>query len=208
MSAIGRKKLRSICRRFIEASRAWYAGSGRRMGKTLIGSPVERNAAVKRVQNYQALLKMTSPAKVMPRDRQACNLIAELRRSAMDRKQSASMRCLAIARLVLQEGFEIERYWEPDAVDDLMAKHFKIKPKTEATESYAPTAVYRRRVAREQALREIRKCLLEDADKLCGKSVTEVADCLRLPEMPAPKVTVAISDASIKRLEDFYREGK
>ena len=210
MSAIGRRKLKTICNRFIEASRAWYAGTGRRMGKTLIGSPAERNAAVKRVQVYQALLRTTDPPKVRPSTRQACNFIASLRKNALDRKLSAALRCVSIARLMLQEGFEIERYWEPDAVDDLMAKHFTIKTKTES-ESYAPSTMYKRDAARRKALEEIRYNFILDKSEGRFANLTtpaEIASGFRLDDMPPvnAQTCTAVDPAALERLRKLMED--
>ena len=190
MSAIGRKKLRFICNRFVEASRMEYPGTGRRMRKTLIGSPQEKIAAVKRVQTYIALMQTTDPPKVMPRDRRSCNVIATLRTNALDRKLSASLRCVAISRLMLQEGFSIERYWKVDAVDDLMALLFAIKVAV-AEQQDAPTTILKRDAARRAALEEIRRNYLKDRleGRFNGLTPEELVAAFRLDDMePAPVV--------------------
>ena len=190
MSAIGRKKLRFICNRLVEASRAEYPGTGRRMRKTLIGAPQEKIAAVKRVQNYIALMQTTDPAKVMPRDRRSCNFVATLRTNALDRKLSASLRCVAISRLMLQEGFSIERYWKNDAVDDLMAALFEIHP-TVVEKPDAPTTTLKRDAARRAALEEIRRNYLKDRleGRFNGLTPEELVAAFRLDDMePHPVV--------------------
>jgi hypothetical protein len=203
VSAIGRKKLRFICNRFVEASRMEYPGTGRRMRKTLIGAPQEKIAAVKRVQAYIALMQMIDPAKVMPRDRRSCNFIATLRTNALDRKLSASLRCVAISRLMLQEGFSIERYWKTDAVDDLMASLFEIHPAV-VEKTDAPTTTLKRDAARRAALGEIRKNYLLDRSegRFRELSAEDTAQALRLDGMEPVAMP---EDKGERLLREFYK---
>jgi hypothetical protein len=209
VSTIGRKILKRICKQFVEASRLEYPNTGRRKWKTLIGAEGEKNIAVKRVQQFQAMLRTTDPPYTRPTTKAAVNIITELRKNALDRRMSASMRSVSIARLLQCEGFEITRWWESDAIDDLMAKHFTIETKTES-ESYAPSTVYKREANRAQALVDIRNMLLEDADRLRGRTVEEIASYLRLPETEStlPKTVCSISDEAIAELEELYRRKK
>jgi hypothetical protein len=87
---------------------------------------------------------------------------------------------------MLLEGYEIRVHWTPDAVDDLCAKYFSIRPKPTEVEVYTPSVsvIYKRDAARRQAVFDIKSTMREDFDTGRIKSVTDAINYLRLPEQP------------------------
>lgn len=177
MSKRGRVFIRRACKHLIWASRLDRVG--RRKG--LVGTPVAKIAAVKRAENYIALLK-TPVEQDWPKE--LLSTVIALRKTAEDCKMSASGRVIALGRLMLVEGYQVEQHWTPDAVDQHLCS---VLGRTYAERATKPDSVKmqdKRMYNRRQALLEVRVCFLEDLRDgiFRGKTLEEIATCLRLKD--------------------------
>jgi hypothetical protein len=176
LSAIGRRIIRRLCKKIVTESRLCYEG-GRRKRKTLIGNPTDKFQAVRRVENYLALMKTATVPQQSPSA--LTTTVSSLRKTAADNRMSASGRVIAITRLLQIEGYAVPRYWETEPIDTLIESAGITIAKKEPVE----TATRIREAARRQALIDITQAF--EQDRGCFKSLSEVR--LRLPEHEAPE---------------------
>jgi hypothetical protein len=178
VSAIGRRIIRRLCKKIVTESRLFYEG-GRRKRKTLIGNPTDKFQAVRRVENYLALMKTETAPQPFPTA--LTTTISSLRKTAADNRMSASGRVIAITRLLQIEGFAVPRYWATEPVDSLIES----VGITVVEKGPAISATRIRESARRQALTDITTAFEQDRGNGCFKSLSEVR--LRLPEQEAPE---------------------
>ena len=191
MSNRGRTILRRLCKRVVIDSRIF--GKGLRTLKTLVGSPVEKVAAVKRVETYLSLMRVGDvPIRNLPSE--LFQTVAALRKTASDRRMSSHVRVVAISRLMLIEGFEVEQYWKQDATDDFIQS---LVPVIEIERELGSFGHRIRKGARTRALEDVRKIFESDRANGCFKSLKDVV--LRLPEMPAPEKPEVPSPREVHR---------
>jgi hypothetical protein len=192
MSNRGRTILRRLCKKVVTDSRIF--GKGQRTLKTLVGSPVEKVAAVKRVETYLSLMKVglvphrNSPSELF-------QTVAALRKTASDRRMSSRVRVVAISKLMRIEGFAVEQYWEQDATDDFIQS---LVPVVEIERELGSFSQRIRKGARTQALEDVTKMFESDRAHGCFKSLADVV--LRLPEMPEPE------KAEVPLLNEVHRD--
>ena len=192
MSNRGRTILRRLCKRVVIDSRIF--GKGRRTLKTLVGSPVEKVAAVKRVETFLSLMKLVAPpGRELPSG--LIQTVAALRKTAADRRMSSHVRVVTISRLMRIEGFAVEQYWERDATDDFIQS---LVPVVEMEKELGSFSQRIRKGARTQALEDVTKMFESDRANGCFKSLADVV--LRLPEMPAPE------RAEVPPLNEVHRD--
>lgn len=197
MSNRGRTILRRLCKRVVIDSRIF--GKGRRTLKTLVGSPVEKVAAVKRVETYLPLMRVGDvPHRNLPSE--LFQTVAALRKTASDRRMSSHGRVVAISRLMLIEGFEVEQYWTPDATDDFIQSLLNIKV-ADREPLLGKWSERFRESSRKGALDEIRCNYLLDLGegRFLGLSPEEIAPALRYGDVEPVQKSEGPSPSEVHR---------
>ncbi len=203
----GRKALLALLRRLLRDNRVPVSGTRAGYRRSLKGSLESRSAACRCATDFLSRLNLAPEAKPFPTSLRV--LVAELRQQAGDIKLTASVRLLAISRLCLIEGLNVDR--QNDATEQVICEACGIGDPPAKPDSLTTQDV--RAAARRQALTEVRNNYLTDAreGRFAGLDHAQVADALRYDDtapVEMPSLTERNKEIIAECFEAFRNAGK
>ncbi len=154
--------------------------------RLLKGSEISRVAAVTTCRNWLAAMRLEVPdTKPLPDALRP--VIADVRRTAMDKRLTANVRKTACGRLLRIAGFTFAPYSD-EPIDRLITQHCGEAQPPELSESRDKKFQRKRIENRNQSLLDIKRVLAEDIAAGRVTTLAEVIEHLRLPEMDPREV--------------------